>query len=85
MSNENLNKKREILSLINQIEQYIDQLANDGVLNSEGRKIKWLLIRKLSTLTPEAKILALRLKKSDQEQNFLTIIKEIKYYIENLL
>jgi len=85
VSNENLHKKKEILSLINQIEQHIDQLADDGVLNSEGRKIKWLLIRKLSTFTPETKTLALRLKKSDQEQNFLAVIKEIKYYIENLL
>jgi hypothetical protein len=83
VTNENLNKKKEILSLINQIEQYIDQLADDGVLNSEGRKVKWLLIRKLSTLTPETKTFALRLKKTDQEQNFLAIIKEIKYYIES--
>ncbi len=85
MPHENLSKKREILSLINQIEQSIDQLVSDGVLNSEGRKMKWLLIRKLSAFTPETKVLASRLKKSNYEQNFLDNIKEIKHYIETLI
>ena len=85
MPHENLSKKREILSLINQIEQSIDQLISDGVLNSEGRKMKWLLIRKLSAFTPETKVMASRLKKSNYEQNFLDNIKEIKHYIETLI
>lgn len=81
MTDEEYSKnKQEILNLIRQIKRSIDQLIDDGVLNSEGRKIKWVLIRKLSTI-PDAKTYAQRLKKSDYEQNFLNIIKEIEYYL----
>jgi len=79
-----LKNKQEILNLIKQIKYSIDQLASNGTLNSEGRKMKWILIRKLLTI-PETKIYAQRLKKSDHEQNFLDTIKEIEYYLlENL-
>ncbi|MEM3832135.1 MAG: hypothetical protein QW128_00845 [Thermoprotei archaeon] len=81
MANERcLKNKQEILNLIKQIKYSIDQLANDGILNSEGRKMKWILIRKLLAI-PETKIYVQRLKKSDHEQSFLDAIKEIEHYL----